>query len=116
MKNSNVIEKTISRRQLLSTAAIGGVAMAGATVLGSASAGASVFAGAVSDEYWNQARIDRYLCSQIHYAKSVELSGIVASSNLDESEKSLALRTAHCPSCGVHIQPGAGKAGFSINA
>lgn len=110
---ANAINKNFNRRELLSAAAMGGVAVAGATTMGAMPASAGVTAGSAS-QYWTKAKIDRYLCSQIHFSKSLELSKIVESPNLDDAEKSLALRTAHCPSCGVHIQPGVEKAGYSI--
>lgn len=100
---------TITRRKLLSTAATGGLALAG-TISGISSLGtghASAMTSNVAPQYWTKARTSQYLCSQIHYSKSLELARIVESPNLDEADKNLAIKTAKCPSCGMQIHPGA---------
>lgn len=105
----------ITRRKLLSTVATASMVAAGAA------SGAASFMGQASamtsqsaQEYWTKARTSQYLCSQIHYSKSLELARIIDSPNLDEAEKNLAIRTAKCPSCGIQIHPGGEAAGYSI--
>jgi len=110
---TNIADKTFNRRSFLSTSAIGTLAIAGVAGTG----GSKVFAGLLSqgaDAYWSKAKTQRYLCSQIHLSKSLELSRIIASPNLDTAEKNLALRTTRCPTCAVQIHPGGEAAGNQI--
>ncbi len=113
---SKFMTKSISRRNLLSNAvkgaASGAVSIAAISALSSAPAMALTKKSAST--YWSKSKTSAYLCSQIHLSKSMELSKIIASPNLDQAEKNLALRTTHCPSCNVQIHPGGEAAGYHI--
>lgn len=110
---TNLLTTQLNRRSLLTTAAKGALAIGGLSAAGIGPALANAGSGNAT-EYWNKGRVNQYLCSQIHLHKSQQLSRDLSDDKLDAYAKNVALRTAHCPSCGVRIHPGGAVAGYRI--
>lgn len=91
----------ITRRNLLKSTAKGVVGLGAIASLGLKASATTMEA----QTYWTKERTERYLCKQIHFSKSTELTRMLHSPYLDKQEKNLAIKTAHCPKCNVRIHP-----------
>jgi len=82
--------QTMTRRQLLTTTALG----AAAITIGAGSATAMIATGH-----------DTATCAHNHHALGHKLSTLIADPAIAETAKNHAIKTASCPTCGTGIAP-----------
>ncbi len=82
--------QVMTRRQLLTTTALGAAAL----TIGTGTATAKITAGPASAD-----------CARNHYGLGHELSSLIADPAIAETVKNHAIKTAACPTCGTGIAP-----------
>ena len=87
--------QTMTRRQLLTTSALGAAALTIGAV-GTQKATAMIATGA---------RHDPSICGHNHHAQGHKLSTLIADPAVDDSVKNHAIKTSSCPTCGTGIAP-----------